>query len=53
MAGFAPRWNLAVIVHDNQLWLAGGFSLSFLNDVWRSADGVNWRVGFVHDILVP
>ncbi|HKR34864.1 MAG TPA: hypothetical protein VJT10_08490 [Steroidobacteraceae bacterium] len=52
-AGFTPRWNPAFILHSGEMTLAGGFGLSFLNDVWRSNDGKNWRVGFSQDILVP
>lgn len=52
-AGFAPRWNAAFILHGGEMWLAGGFNLSYLNDVWRSTDGKNWRVGVSQDIVVP
>jgi hypothetical protein len=52
-AGFAPRWNPAFIIHGGEMWLVGGFGLTFLNDTWRSSDGKNWRVGFSHDIVVP
>jgi hypothetical protein len=52
-AGFGPRWHAALIVHGGEMWVAGGFSLSFLNDVWRSSDGKNWRLGFAQDIVVP
>jgi len=52
-AQFAPRWNPALIVHGSELWLAGGFGLSYLNDVWRSSDGKHWHLGFSHDIVRP
>jgi hypothetical protein len=52
-AGFTPRWNAAFMLHGGEMWLVGGFGLSFLNDVWRSSDGKNWRVGVSQDILVP
>jgi hypothetical protein len=52
-AQFAPRWNPALIVHGSGLWLAGGFGLSYMNDVWRSSDGKNWRLGFAHDLVKP
>jgi hypothetical protein len=35
----------AMFVHNNELWLGGGFAAGLLNDVWRSNDAVNWRVG--------
>jgi hypothetical protein len=50
---FAPRSASASMVHGGELWLVGGFGLSFFNDVWRSSDGRDWRVGFSHDIVVP
>ena len=52
-AGFAPRWNAGFIIHGGEMWLVGGFGLSFLNDVWRSTDGKKWRVGVAQDIVVP
>lgn len=52
-AGFAPRWNAAFMIHGGEMWLAGGFGFSFLNDVWRSSDGKNWRVAVSQDIVVP
>lgn len=50
---FPPRWNTALVAHQNELWLIGGYRLSFLNDVWRSSDAKSWRLGFSHDIVVP
>jgi hypothetical protein len=52
-AGFGPRWHPASMVHGGEMWVVGGFSLSFFNDVWRSSDGKNWRLGFAQDIVVP
>jgi hypothetical protein len=28
---------------DGDLWIMGGYGGSLLNDVWKSADGVNWQ----------
>ncbi|HEY7638235.1 MAG TPA: Ig-like domain-containing protein [Steroidobacteraceae bacterium] len=53
VTAFPPRWNTASVVHQNQLWLVGGYGLSFLNDVWRSSDAKTWRLGFSHDIVTP
>jgi hypothetical protein len=36
-----------------ELWLSGGFAAGLLNDVWRSSDAVNWRVGFSREITAP
>ena len=52
-AEFAGRWHPALIPHTGELWLVGGYGLSFSNEVWRSNDGKNWRLGFSHDIVVP
>jgi len=52
-AGFTPRWNPAFMMHGGEMWLVGGFRLTFLNDVWRSADGKNWGLGFSDEIVVP
>jgi N-acetylneuraminic acid mutarotase len=52
-APFSPRSLMSLIVHNNELWLIGGYNADVLNDVWRSTDGVTWRVGFSHDIAVP
>lgn len=53
VTAFPPRWNTASVVHQNELWLVGGYGLSFLNDVWRSSDAKNWHLGFSHDIVIP
>ena len=52
-AGFTPRWNAGFMMHGGEMWLVGGFNLSYLNDVWRSTDGINWRVGVSQDIIAP
>jgi hypothetical protein len=45
-APFGPRVYHALTTHNNELWVIGGVSLDLRNDVWRSANGVDWRVGF-------
>lgn len=50
-AAFSARSMFAMFVHNNELWLSGGFAAGLLNDVWRSSDAVNWRVGFSHEIV--
>jgi hypothetical protein len=52
-AGFGPRVNPVLIVHGGELWVVAGYGLSFLDDVWRSSDAKNWRLGFTSDIVVP
>lgn len=44
-AGWQPRDSQGEFVHDNQLWVLGGWfdpQLPNPRDVWKSADGVNW-----------
>lgn len=54
-SGFGPRYGSAVAVYKDNLWLMGGATsqtsdppekhyrqYTTHNDVWRSADGVNW-----------
>jgi len=43
---FGPRAYPGLVNHNNELWVIGGFNLNPNNEVWRSTDGVNWRVGF-------
>jgi hypothetical protein len=52
-ASFSARSMFALIAHNNELWLSGGFAAGLLNDVWRSSDAVSWRVGFSHNITAP
>jgi len=46
-AGWAPRAYHQAVVYDNKIWILGGGNYvpetDFRNDVWCSADGVNWR----------
>ena len=53
VTAFPPRWSAALIVHQSELWLVGGYGLSFRNDVWRSSDARNWHLGFSHDLVMP
>jgi|GEM_PF-2113650 len=55
-ASFEQRQNFQAVVHNNSLFIAGGFGGdgyvsvqgkdSILNDVWRSENGIDWRAGF-------
>ncbi len=46
-APWSPRAYHAAIVHDGKIWVLGGGNYvpkyQALNDVWCSADGVNWE----------
>ncbi len=39
---FSSRRDHSVIEFNNYLWCIGGNDGEFLNDVWRSSDGVSW-----------
>jgi hypothetical protein len=48
-----PLFFPVSVAHSNELWLIGGFGFGAFNDVWRSADGANWRLDFSDDIVSP
>jgi hypothetical protein len=52
-AAFSARSMFAMFVHNNEIWLSGGFAAGLFNDVWRSSDAVNWRVAFSDEIAAP
>lgn len=41
-----PRWDHAISVHNEKLFLIGGMNLAeeTFNDVWVTKDGVNWEL---------
>lgn len=44
------RYDHAAVVFDNHLWIFGGYNSgllsqdSYLEDIWKSADGINWEL---------
>ncbi len=42
-AGFPARWGHTSVTFDGKLWVIGGSNGGFSNDIWQSADGVNWE----------
>jgi hypothetical protein len=46
-AGWSPRAYHAAVVHNGRMWVLGGGDYKphyrSENDVWSSADGINWR----------
>ena len=44
MAPWGNRFNFVSYTYNNKLWIAGGRNntVSGLNDVWNSVDGINW-----------
>jgi hypothetical protein len=49
---FQKRVYHSTVVHQGKLWVIGGLSESenepILNDVWSSADGINWKQALKH-----
>ena len=47
-ASFPKRWGHTSLVYKNLMWVIGGISSNgcsgYDNDVWYSADGVNWSL---------
>jgi hypothetical protein len=41
-APWAARDSAGELVFHNRMWLLGGYIPSLTNDVWSSADGLNW-----------
>ena len=46
---FGSRHSISLTVHDNRLWLIGGYQGHYItgnykNDIWSSVDGVNWNL---------
>ena len=39
---WTARTGHTSVVFDGKIWVMGGYDGSYLNDVWSSADGVNW-----------
>jgi hypothetical protein len=41
-----PPWSgrhmQKTIAFNGELWLLGGYTTTYLNDIWRSTDGVSW-----------
>jgi Galactose oxidase, central domain len=51
-APFAPRMGHSCIVHNNEIWILGGYNSDdgALADIWTSTDGINWHQ---HSTSVP
>ena len=61
-APWVPRGMIGgAVVHDNRMWILGGGTYDtpttpmrkFYNDVWSSADGVNWEQHTTHAPWTP
>ncbi|MFN0274341.1 MAG: LamG-like jellyroll fold domain-containing protein [Chitinophagales bacterium] len=46
VAPWAPRHTFPCMVYEDKIWILGGDQLQgyFQNDVWNSADGLNWNL---------
>ena len=59
-AGWSPRLGAGGVVLDGKMWILGGVEKYFfgdesslLNDVWNSADGVDWKLVTRHAPWAP
>ncbi|MBN1436155.1 MAG: hypothetical protein JW936_03695 [Sedimentisphaerales bacterium] len=43
-ANWCARDSMGEVVYDGRMWIFGGFIPSRINDVWSSANGVNWTL---------
>jgi len=41
-APWDARWGLSAVVFNGEIWVLGGYTGGFTNDVWHSPDGANW-----------
>ena len=39
---WVPRDSMGELVFNNRMWIFGGYTPGLVNDVWSSADGVEW-----------
>ncbi len=59
MPGWGSRKNFSLTVHNEKLWLTGGFQYTnswqgvVKNDVWWTADGTNWNLATDHASFEP
>jgi len=42
-APWSPREHHSCLAYDGKIWIMGGGTSSFLNDVWYSTNGTNWN----------
>lgn len=42
MAPWPERWQHAACVNNGFMYISGGWGSEFLNDIWKSEDGINW-----------
>lgn len=56
-APFPPRDSAGELVFQDRLWILGGYLPSLNDDVWSSADGIEWRhegaIGTKNGINIP
>jgi hypothetical protein len=56
-APFAPRDSAGELVFNGRMWIIGGYLPELHDDVWSSADGIEWRcegkVGTQSGINIP
>ncbi|MDD2716580.1 MAG: hypothetical protein PHW04_11880, partial [Candidatus Wallbacteria bacterium] len=42
-AAWPARYGHSSLVYDNKMWVIGGYSSGYKNDVWYSTDGSTWN----------
>ncbi|MBN2057747.1 MAG: Ig-like domain-containing protein [Candidatus Saganbacteria bacterium] len=41
-ADWSNRMDFSSVVFDDKIWVIGGFTNTYTNEVWASSDGTNW-----------
>lgn len=41
-APFPERWQHASCIHNNKIFISGGWGGHYFNDIWSSSNGINW-----------
>ena len=41
-APWAERWQHTTVVHEDRIFVLGGWGGRYMNDVWSSSDGLHW-----------
>jgi len=50
---WTPRFDHALLVYNNRMWLMGGNGGGLRRDVWSSTDGVNWALATANAAWSP
>ncbi len=50
---FSPRASLSSVVYDNKIWIIGGGAINSQNDIWNTANGIDWNPVTLHAEFSP